>query len=94
MENGDTITRFPTGQEQCFETRFEEGYHLMDPEYLHWLEINHPDSVPAETHASGGVSEDSPTHTDVLSFVQPSSPLTMTECATFSISLLPLYSLS
>ena len=50
MENGDTITNFPIGQEQCFQTRFEEGYDLMDPEYLHWLEINHPDSVPADRH--------------------------------------------
>ena len=22
----------------------------MDPEYLRWLEINHPDSVPADRH--------------------------------------------
>ena len=65
----------------------------MDSEYLHWLEINHPDSVPADRHmivlapeSSGGVSKDNPTLTDVFSFVQPSSPLTMTECATSSDS--------
>ena len=40
----------------------------MDSEYLRWLEINHPDSVPADRHMlvlapepSGGVSEDNPT---------------------------------
>ena len=98
MENGgeSTITEFSIDQEQRFQTRFEEGYDLMDPEYLHWLEINHPDSVPADRHmlvlapeSSGGISEDSRTLTDVFSFVQPSSPLTMTvsECATSSNSL-------
>ena len=65
----------------------------MDSEYLRWLEINHPDSVPADRHMlvlapepSGGVSEDNPTLTDVFSYVQPSSPLTVTECATSSNS--------
>ena len=96
MENGgeNTITEFSIEQEQHFRTRFEGGYDLMDPEHLHWLEINHPDSVPADRHmlvlapeSSGGVSEDSRTLTDVFSFVQPSSPLTMTECATSSNSL-------
>ena len=53
----------------------------MDSEYLCWLEINHPDSVPADRHILGGVSEDNP---DVFSFVQPSSQLTMNECATSS----------
>ena len=43
MENGgeSTITEFSIEQEQRFQTRFEEGYNLMDPEYLCWLEINH-----------------------------------------------------
>ena len=63
----------------------------MDSEYLRWLEINHPDSVPADRRMlvlapepSGGVSEDNPTLTDLFSYVQPSSPLTVTECATSS----------
>ena len=52
MENGDenTVTEFSIEQEQRFQTRFEEGYDLMDSEYLRWLEINHPDSVPADKH--------------------------------------------
>ena len=95
MENGDenTVTEFSVEQEQRFQTRFEEGYDLVDPEYLRWLEINHPDSVPADRHmlvlapeSSAGVSEDNPTLTDVFSFVQLSSPIPTTECATPSNS--------
>ena len=95
MENGDenTVTEFFIEQEQRFQARFEEGCDLMDSEYLHWLEINHPDSVPADRHmlvlapeSSRGVSKDNSTLTDVFSYVQPSSPLTATECATSSNS--------
>ena len=79
MENGDenTVAEFSTEHKQRFQTRFE-GYDLMDSEYLRWLEINHPDSVPADRHmlvlapeSCGGVSEDNPTLTDVFSYVQP-----------------------
>ena len=91
MENGDentvTETELSDEQEQIFQTRLEEGY---DSEYLRWLQINHRDSVPADRHmlvlapeCSGGVSEDNPTLTDVFSFVQPLSPLAMTECASY-----------
>ena len=90
MENGDenTVTEFSVEQEERFRERFEEGYDLIDPEYLRWLEINHPDSIPADRHmlvlapeSSADVSEDNPTLTDVFSFVQPSSPIPTTECA-------------
>ena len=90
VENGvdNTATEFSMEQEQRFRERFEEEYDLIDPEYLRWLEINHPDRVPADRHLlvfapdSAGVSEDNPTLSNVFSFVQPSSPLTMTERAT------------
>jgi len=95
VENGDenTVTEFSIEQEQRFQTRFEEGCDLMDSEHLHWLEINHPDSVPADRHmlvlaseSSRGVSKDNSTLTDVFSYVQPLSPLTVTKCATSSNS--------
>ena len=83
MENGltengheNTVTDFSVEQEQCSQRRFEEGYDLIYLEYLSWLEINHPDSVPADRHilvlapeSSAGVSEDNPTLTDAFSFV-------------------------
>ena len=86
MENGseNRATKFSVEQEQRFQTRFEEGYDLIDSEYIHWLEINHPDSVPADRQmpipnpkSSAGVSEDSPTLVDVFSSVQPLSPHTI-----------------
>ena len=89
MENGDenTVTEFSVEQEEHFRARFE-GYDLIDPEYLRWLEINHLDSIPADRHilvlapeSSADVSEDNPTLTDVFSFVQPSSPIPTTKCA-------------
>ena len=95
LENGDknTVIEFSSKQEQLFQTRLEKGYDLIDSEYLRWLQINHPDSVPADRHmlvlaleSSGSVSEDNPTLTDVFLFVQPLSPLAMTECATSSDS--------
>ena len=95
MENGDenTVTEFSIKQEKLFQTRFEEGYDFMDPDYLCWLEINHPDSVSADRHmlvlapeSSAGSSGDNPTLTDIFSFVQPSSPLSMSESATSSNS--------
>ena len=45
----------------------------MDPKYLRWLEIYHPDRVPADRHtlvlapeSSAGVSEDNPSLADVF----------------------------
>ena len=32
-------------QNQLFQTRFEEGYDLPDPEYLDWLRVYHPESL-------------------------------------------------
>ena len=86
MENGDenTATEFSIEQEHLFRTRFKEGYDLLDPEYLHWLKINHPDSVQAVTsESSARVNENDTTLADEFSFVQPLSPLTMSESATF-----------
>ena len=94
MEVKAQSQNFPLSKSNVFRQGSKKGNDLIAPEYLRWLEINHPDSVPADRHmlvlapeSSGGVSEDSPTLTDVFSFVQPSSPLTMTECATSSNSL-------
>ena len=94
MDNGDknTVTEFSIEQEKLFQTRFK-GYDFMDPDYLCWLEFNHPDSVPADRHmlvlapeSSEGSSGDNPTLTDMFSFMQPSSPLSMSESATSSNS--------
>ena len=33
-----------------YERRFEEGYDLYDPTYMAWLEVNHPEAVPADRY--------------------------------------------
>ena len=35
--------------------RFEEGYDIFDPEYIHWLQKHHPEAVPAG-YTTPGVS--------------------------------------
>ena len=61
--------------------RYEEGYDLMDPQYLQWLEIHHPDSVLADKDMFVPPTEDlnQQSLTDMFSFVPPSSPVTMNE---------------
>ena len=56
---------FSKEQEDCYKQRYTEGYDLMDPEYLHWLEIYHPEArysletAPSSTpfQASSSVAE-------------------------------------
>ena len=38
----DERKTFSQEQEELYRTRFEEGYDLMDPQYLQWLEIHWP----------------------------------------------------
>ena len=42
---------FSAEQEELFQTRYEEGYDLPDPEYLHWLTIHNPESASADQQA-------------------------------------------
>ena len=35
-------------QNQLFQTRFEEGYDVPDPDYLEWLCLHPPDSLPED----------------------------------------------
>ena len=39
---------FSAEQQLLFQTRYEEGYNLHDPDYQQWLTIHHPESVSAE----------------------------------------------
>ena len=41
---------FTEEQVAMFELRLEEGYDLPDPEYLQWLELNHPDALPSDRY--------------------------------------------
>ena len=88
QDQGDTSSdhEFSAEQEQLFQTRFEEGYDLMDPEYLCWLKVNHPDSVSVYENTpisvpksfDGGIDDDT-SLTDTFSYVQPLTPTSTTE---------------
>lgn len=41
---------FTPEQEEKFQKRHEEGYDLYDPEYVSWLERNHPESLPPDRY--------------------------------------------
>ena len=79
---------FSAEQQLLFQTRYEEGYDLPDPDYHQWLTIHHPESVSAEQplHTSpfnpDEMFNNQESLTDLFSFVQPHSPLTMTESST------------
>ena len=84
-QENDKSKTFSEEQEQLYQMRYEEGYDLVDPQYLQWLEIHHPDSVPADKDmfvpAPDPGTEDlnQQSLTDMFSFVPPSSPVTMNE---------------
>ena len=88
-ENSDELeknegTTFSEEQEQLYQRRYEEGYDLMDPQYLHWLEIHHPESVPADKDNLIPASESTEdlnqqSLADAFSFVSPTTPVTMSE---------------
>ncbi len=50
-------------QECRFQTRYEEGWDLYDPEYARWLEVNHPTCVRASSVL------------DHFSSIEPETPL-------------------
>ena len=40
---------FTAEQQQLFKHRFEEGYNIfIDPDYVRWLRLHHPESCPAD----------------------------------------------
>ena len=56
-ENLDISRPFTELEEELFQTRFENGYDLfIDPNYISWLQLNHPESLPA--HVSADLNRD------------------------------------
>lgn len=80
--NGDApddkqVKEFSVEQELLYETRYSEGYNLnIDPDYIAWLEINHPETLPVGRNqdptadVSGSCSL-----TDPFATVSPQEPL-------------------
>ena len=59
--------------------RYEEGYDLMNSQYLQWLELHHPDSVRANKDIVIPVDLNQQSLADMFSFVIPSSPVTVND---------------
>ena len=46
--DGQTFTQ---KQETLFQMRYEEQYYVYDLEYVAWLEVNHPEAIPADRYS-------------------------------------------
>ena len=79
LVSGGEMQVFSAEQQQCFQTRYEEGYDIPDPEYLQWLAIHHPESVSADQHGQVPPTDPSKMEslTDLFSLVDPLHPLTV-----------------
>ena len=43
---------FTQHQVELFERRFKEGFNLfIDTDYVHWLELHHPERLPADRYS-------------------------------------------
>ncbi len=62
-----------------FECRLEEGYNLPDPEYLSWLEVNHPELVPTDWYSLTSAGE---SVADAFVLVLPATPITTADTTT------------
>ena len=60
---------FSAEQEKKFQRRYEEGFNIADPEYLQWLEINHP-SEEDNTDSFLQFHDDSPQNTELEELIQ------------------------
>ena len=69
-----------------FQRRLEEGYDLPDAEYMRWLRIHHPESLPPDGEAplpnlpldEWKIDDRQESLAVLYSSVRPASPLTMT----------------
>ena len=76
QDAGDTVSGTPTGKEDLYQQRFEEGYDLFDLDYILWLEQHHPEALPADRYKltfapSGGMPPGGSASSPSLSSSQP-----------------------
>ena len=73
---------FSAEQERLYQTRYKVGYDLPDSDYHDWLTIHHPEFVSANQHVCvppSNQDECPESLADLFSFVEPQSPLTITD---------------
>jgi hypothetical protein len=76
-----TTASFTDEQERRFQIRFEEGFNVFtDDDYVSWLEIHHPESLPHSTPEDftlvGQFSSVSPAVQVAIDSTLPESPVT------------------
>ena len=54
----DQYSQFTPLEEELFKTRYENGYDLfIDPIYVSWLAVNHPEALPEDLQQSPNLSD-------------------------------------
>ena len=54
----DQYSQFTPLEEELFKTRYENGYDLfIDPNYVSWLAMNHPEALPEDLRQSPNLSD-------------------------------------
>ena len=81
------VTLFTDEQERRFRIRHDEGFNVFtDDDYVSWLEIHHPESLPHPTHEdftlAGHFSFVSPTVQIAINSSLPESPVTENSSST------------
>ena len=78
VENETTVT-FTAEQEQRFQIRYEEGFNIFtDRLYVKWLELHHPEVLPADCSSLPSANDEF-TLADYFSSVTPTISLECTE---------------
>ena len=55
----DLSRPFTEFEEELFKTRYENGYDLfIDPNYVSWLQLHHPEALPEHIHGSATSNHD------------------------------------
>ena len=74
-------TSFMDDQLELFEKRLEEGYDLfVDADYVHWLEMHHPEALPPDRYTLTSVDDDVATSVvEEFTSITPETPVTITD---------------
>lgn len=85
-ESSDSKANFSTEQEELFQKRFAEGYDIYtDDDYIHWLHINHPESLHSSDNPENS-SDVSALISDHFSSVTVETPISVSKDASYYFS--------
>ena len=79
---------FSEEQVILFENRFKEGYNLfIDQDYVHWLELHHPEALPPDRYDLTSAENNS--LTELFSDITPESPLPLSTESSREVTAIP-----